>query len=97
MEIERGTTRSHVVENSLWQRLCTCRKTDYSVMSSQCIASNDISTKAEETLLAGCELTFRKLECSLRRSAKPSVRNRQHPALPSTKHGSVADRHQMCR
>jgi hypothetical protein len=28
-EIERGSTRSHPVENSLWKRLQTCRKTDY--------------------------------------------------------------------
>jgi replicative superfamily II helicase len=29
LEIERGSTRSHCVENSLWKSLCTCRKTDY--------------------------------------------------------------------
>jgi replicative superfamily II helicase len=28
-EIERGRIRSHPVENSLWKRLRTCRKTDY--------------------------------------------------------------------
>jgi hypothetical protein len=28
LEIERGSTRSHPVENSLWKRLRTCRKTD---------------------------------------------------------------------
>jgi hypothetical protein len=28
LEIERGSTRSHTVENSLWKRLRTCRKTD---------------------------------------------------------------------
>jgi hypothetical protein len=27
-EIERGSTRSHPMENSLWKRLRTCRKTD---------------------------------------------------------------------
>jgi hypothetical protein len=27
-EIERGSTRSHYVESSLWKRLCTCRETD---------------------------------------------------------------------
>jgi hypothetical protein len=27
-EIERGSTRSHSVENSLWKRLRTCRKAD---------------------------------------------------------------------
>jgi hypothetical protein len=29
LEIERGSTRSHPVENSPWKRLRTCRKTDY--------------------------------------------------------------------
>jgi hypothetical protein len=28
LEIERGSTRSHPVENSLWKRLRTCRKMD---------------------------------------------------------------------
>ena len=28
---ERGSTRSHCVENSLWQRLWTCRKTYYRI------------------------------------------------------------------
>jgi hypothetical protein len=28
LEIERGSTRSHSMENSLWKRLWTCRKTD---------------------------------------------------------------------
>jgi hypothetical protein len=28
LEIERGSNRSHCVENSLWKRLRTCRKTD---------------------------------------------------------------------
>jgi hypothetical protein len=28
LEIERGSTRLHPVENSLWKRLRTCRKTD---------------------------------------------------------------------
>jgi hypothetical protein len=29
LEIERGSTRSHPAENSLWKRLRTCRKTGY--------------------------------------------------------------------
>jgi hypothetical protein len=29
LEVGRGSTRSHPVENSLWKRLRTCRKTDY--------------------------------------------------------------------
>jgi len=29
IEIERGSTRSHFVENSLRKRLWTCRKEDY--------------------------------------------------------------------
>jgi hypothetical protein len=32
-EIEKGSTRSHPVENSLWKRLRTCRKTDYRMMN----------------------------------------------------------------
>jgi hypothetical protein len=28
LDIERGRTRSHPMENSLWKRLRTCRKTD---------------------------------------------------------------------
>jgi hypothetical protein len=28
LEIERGSTRWHAVENWLWRRLWTCRKTD---------------------------------------------------------------------
>jgi hypothetical protein len=29
LEIERGSSRSYPVENSLWKKLRTCRKTDY--------------------------------------------------------------------
>jgi hypothetical protein len=29
LENERGSNRSHIVENSLWKRLGTCCKTDY--------------------------------------------------------------------
>jgi hypothetical protein len=29
LEIERGSTRSHYLENLLWKRLWTCRKTDH--------------------------------------------------------------------
>jgi hypothetical protein len=29
VEIERGSTRSQSVENSIWKRIWTCRKTDY--------------------------------------------------------------------
>jgi hypothetical protein len=29
LKIERGSTGSRCVENSLWKRLWTCRKTDY--------------------------------------------------------------------
>jgi hypothetical protein len=31
LKIERGSTRSHCVENSLWKRLWTCRKTGYGI------------------------------------------------------------------
>jgi hypothetical protein len=33
LEIARGSTRSHPVENSLWKRLRTCRKTDCGMMN----------------------------------------------------------------
>jgi ABC-type tungstate transport system permease subunit len=29
LEIERGSSRTHSMENSLWKRLWTCHKTDY--------------------------------------------------------------------
>jgi len=29
LEVERGSTRSQSVENSLWKRLWACPKTDY--------------------------------------------------------------------
>jgi hypothetical protein len=29
MEIERGSSRSHSLENSIWKKLWTCRKTNY--------------------------------------------------------------------
>jgi hypothetical protein len=32
LEIERRSTRPQSVENSLWKRLWTCRKTDYVIM-----------------------------------------------------------------
>jgi hypothetical protein len=31
LEFERGRTRSHFLENSLWERLWTFRKTDYTM------------------------------------------------------------------
>jgi hypothetical protein len=36
LEIERGSTRLHPVENSLWKRLRTCRKTDYRMNEISC-------------------------------------------------------------
>jgi hypothetical protein len=36
LEIERGSTRSHPVEKSLWKRLRTCRKTEYRMNEDQC-------------------------------------------------------------
>ena len=32
LEVERGRTRSPSMENSLWKRLWTCRKTDFKIM-----------------------------------------------------------------
>jgi hypothetical protein len=31
LETERGSTRSYLLENSLWKRLRTCLKTDYKI------------------------------------------------------------------
>jgi len=31
LEVERGSNRSHTVENSFWKKLCTSHKTDYEV------------------------------------------------------------------
>jgi len=31
LEIERGSTRSHPMENSLWMSLWNCRKTEYGI------------------------------------------------------------------
>jgi hypothetical protein len=36
LEIERGSTRSHAVENSIWKRLWTCRKADYVMNDHTC-------------------------------------------------------------
>jgi len=33
MEIERGSTRSHFVKNSLWKKLWTCHKIEYRLNS----------------------------------------------------------------
>ena len=35
--IARGSTSSHCLENSLWKRLWTCRKTDYGITTSRII------------------------------------------------------------
>ena len=32
-DVERGSTRSHSVENSLWKSLRTCRQTDYVIVT----------------------------------------------------------------
>ena len=32
LEIERGSTRLHTVENSLWKRLWTCHNTEYVIV-----------------------------------------------------------------
>jgi len=35
VETERGSTRSHYVENSLWKRLWTCREIKYEMSCEQ--------------------------------------------------------------
>ena len=39
LETKSGSTRLHSVENSLWKRLWTCRKTDY-VMNGELLQRN---------------------------------------------------------
>jgi hypothetical protein len=36
LEIERGSTRPHCVENSLAKRLWTCHKTDHGLKCAEC-------------------------------------------------------------
>jgi len=50
MEIERGSTRSNSVENSLWKRILTCHKTDcrmikYSQLADCLILPEALKTK----------------------------------------------------
>jgi len=46
LETERGSTRSHSVENSLWKKLWTCRKTEYRMMNDN---SNNIKRSRQPT------------------------------------------------
>jgi len=40
--IERGSTRSHPVESSLWKTLWTCRMTDSGMMNVLCRDASDV-------------------------------------------------------
>jgi len=40
METERGSTRLHSVENSLWKRLWTCCKMDHAMMMNAIFLNN---------------------------------------------------------
>ena len=61
LEIEKGNRRSHSLENSLWERLWTCRKTDYAMMLMMMMHLSDPlrrSTKKENFPLAFVECRF---------------------------------------
>jgi hypothetical protein len=45
LETERGSTSSHSVENSLWRRLWTCRKTDYRTKEFNNVSSLNFHSK----------------------------------------------------
>ena len=49
LEIEKGSTISHCVENWLWKRLRTCRKTDLgmtkSINLSKCIVNRHTNSR----------------------------------------------------
>jgi hypothetical protein len=52
LEIERGSTRSHFVENSLWKRLRACRKTDCGMMvMMMMMMTTTITTKLDNSTL----------------------------------------------
>ena len=43
LETERGSTRSLFLENSLWKRLRTCRKTDYVMKITHCTSIHTVA------------------------------------------------------
>jgi hypothetical protein len=45
LKIERRSTRSQSVENSLWKRLWTCHKTDYVIMRHGDFANEELSVQ----------------------------------------------------
>jgi hypothetical protein len=48
LEIERGSTRSYSVENSLWKWQRTCRKTDYGMNYSHNMTLIDLRSRSTE-------------------------------------------------
>jgi len=57
LSFEGGSSRSHYVESSLWKKLWTRRKTDYSMNESVHYKTTSQETQAEHppTHKAGCE------------------------------------------
>jgi hypothetical protein len=55
-ETERGSTRSHSVENSLWKKLWTCRKTDYTM--NECEVLLEVFWEIRECRLVNSILGF---------------------------------------
>jgi hypothetical protein len=72
LEIERGSTRSHCVENLLWKSLRTCRKTDCRIKRLRTCRKTDYRKK----MLRTCRKTdyrnkrlrtCRKTDCRMKR------------------------------
>jgi hypothetical protein len=54
LEFERGSTRSHFVENSLWQSLWTCRKAEHGIKATQSHVGLLASGLARHMLVCVC-------------------------------------------
>ena len=49
LKVQRANTRSHCLENSLWKRLWTCRKTHYIMNAISTVASGHNGPQAKGT------------------------------------------------
>jgi len=82
LEIQRESTSSHCVENSLWKRLWTWRKTDYAMKALQAFScSNAGQTQNAETLTLRQLISWPRL--------KRGIWAKERRLLPSGPHSSV--------
>jgi len=56
LEIERGSTRSHTLENSLLKRLWTCRMTEYGLIPDTTKLKRSQNTAADYAIFSFTEL-----------------------------------------